>query len=230
MKDETESGVFAQFVVFKLDPAWRQQSSENRKKGFSHFEKILADGSAKSHLYLLSGLKASADLLIWNIAPGIEALQERYIGIMKSPFGGFLEPRSIYTGVTRPSTYTRSESERDFLTSDAKRKKYISFYPFTKTSDWYLLGFEERKRIMSDHIAIGRGFPGVTQTLLYSFGADDQEFLVAYETDDLQYYIGCVMALRESESRRYTQTDTPVYTGSRKSAGEIENLFGGSDE
>lgn len=230
MQGGPESGLFAQFAVLKLEPEWHQQSKEERRKGFSEFTAALSAGGVKTHLYLLSGLKANADLLIWSVAPSVDSLQEGYLGLMRTYFGRFLEARAIYTGVTRPSTYTKSESEKEFLVSDTKRKKYISFYPFTKTSEWYLLDYEERKRIMSDHIAIGRRFPEVTQTLLYSFGTDDQEFVVAYETDNLEYYIGCVMALRESESRKYTRVDTPVYTGSRKSTGELESLFGGSDE
>ena len=83
---------------------------------------------------------------------------------------------------------------------------------------------------MSDHIAIGKKFPEVSQVLLYSFGADDQEFVVAYEMDDMKQYIDCVMALRESESRLYTKVDTPVFTGVRKKPEELLSLFGGINE
>jgi hypothetical protein len=39
--------------------------------------------------------------------------------------------------------------------------------------------------MMNEHIRIGKQYREITQLLLYSFGLQDQEFVVVYETDDL---------------------------------------------
>lgn len=230
MDEDSNDGSFVQFVVLRVEPEWYGLKGSVRAAGFSAFLDLLDTKDAFSHIYLMSGLKASCDLLLWRVAKRLETLQETYLQLLKTPFGRHLRECAIFTGVTKPSTYTKTESEFEALTSKGARGRYLSFYPFTKTTDWYLLGYEERRRIMSEHIALGKRFPKVSQTLLYSFGADDQEFVVAYEMDDLKYYVDCVMALRGSESRKYTKVDTPVYTGIRRTREELLAQFGGSNE
>jgi chlorite dismutase len=46
----------------------------------------------------------------------------------------------------------------------------------------------------------------------YSFGLDDQEFVVAFETDQPSDFLDLVQELRESKASRYTLRDTPMYT------------------
>ena len=86
-------------------------------------------------------------------------------------------------------------------------------YPFTKTADWYLFGRETRQGMMNEHIRIGKQYREIKQLLLYSFGLQDQEFVVTYETDDLEMFSKLVYDLRDTEARRYTKEDTPLHTG-----------------
>jgi chlorite dismutase len=46
----------------------------------------------------------------------------------------------------------------------------------------------------------------------YSFGLDDQEFVVAFETDNPADFLDLVQRLRTSESSSYTLRDTPTFT------------------
>ncbi len=230
MAGDSNGGSYVQFAVFSVGTSWQELDGKEKRKGLDAFIGRLAGDDVRTHIYLLTGLKASADLLLWRIGSTIEALQDSYLALKSTGFGAHLRAAAVYTGITKPSTYTRAENEFESLASEENRKRYLSFYPFTKTNEWYLLNYETRRKIMSDHIAVGKRFPDVAQTLVYSFGADDQEFIVAYEMDDLKYYIDCVMALRESESRRYTKNDTPVYTGVRKEHSEIVRLYGGQNE
>jgi chlorite dismutase len=100
-------------------------------------------------------------------------------------------------------------------------------YPFTKSTDWYLLSREARQGVMNEHMRVGRDYPQVRQALGYSFGLDDQDFLVAYETDDLVAFGELVRALRGTESRRSTVRDTPILLGVHRSLDEITELLGG---
>ena len=75
--------------------------------------------------------------------------------------------------------------------------------------------------MMMEHVKVGRKYGNIKQLLAYSFGIDDQEFIVAYETDDLIEFQDLVMELRETEARRYTLRDTPIITAIRGKPEEI---------
>ena len=81
--------------------------------------------------------------------------------------------------------------------------------------------------MMDEHIAIGNKFPSVRLHTTYSFGLDDQEFVVAFETDKPQDFLDLVMALRESKGSKYTVRDTPIFTCVAKPFAEILKDIGG---
>ncbi len=107
-----------------------------------------------------------------------------------------------------------------------ERHKYLIVYPFVKTAEWYLLDRETRQKMMNEHMKLGHQFPMVQQLLAYSFGLDDQEFIVAYETDELPAFLDLVYALRMTEGRRYTLRDTPILTAIHRPISEILRLLG----
>jgi chlorite dismutase len=71
---------------------------------------------------------------------------------------------------------------------------------------------EERKRMMNEHIRVGLTYPSVSLNTTYSFGLDDQEFVVAFETDIVSDFLDLVQELRETEASRYTLRDTPMFS------------------
>src|SRR2546425_5800048 len=74
--------------------------------------------------------------------------------------------------------------------------KYLFVYPFTKKREWYSLPFEERRRIMKDHVQAGQKYPSVTIHTSYSFGIDNYEFILSFETDHPEDFLNLVMDLR----------------------------------
>jgi chlorite dismutase len=60
--------------------------------------------------------------------------------------------------------------------------------------------------------------------LLYTTGLDDQEFIVAYETEKLERHQDLVIALRATEARRYTLRDTPIFTAVHRSLEDALSL------
>src|SRR5947207_616480 len=83
-----------------------------------------------------------------------------------------------------------------------RKRKYLFVYPFVKTRDWYLLPLEERQAIMDHHIKVGNEFPSVKLNTTYSFGLDDQDFVVAFETEAPADFLDLVMKLRETQSSK----------------------------
>ena len=92
------------------------------------------------------------------------------------------------------------------------RGKYLFVYPFIKTRAWYAIDADERWRIMQDHIRVGREYPTVDNHTTYSFGLDDQEFVVAFDTDDAGAFLDLVHRLRTTEASAFTLRDTPSFT------------------
>ena len=85
-------------------------------------------------------------------------------------------------------------------------------YPFTKTAEWYLLSQATRQGMMNEHIKVGHEYAHIRQILVHSFGMDDQEFIVSYETEDLLDFQSLVIALRATDGRKHTLKDTPIFT------------------
>ncbi len=111
--------------------------------------------------------------------------------------------------MTKRSPYSDSEVRPEICVSE---RRYLFVYPLDKKREWYRLPAEERQRIMSEHIAVGRRFPEIAINTAYSFGLDDQEFVVSFEGDDPGQFLDLVQELRTSESSSYTLRDTPIFT------------------
>jgi chlorite dismutase len=125
----------------------------------------------------------------------------------------------------RPSTYVRRQTAQEQSALSQERGSYLVVYPFTKTADWYLLSKATRQGMMNEHIKIGRDYPTIKQVLVHSFGLDDQEFVVSYETEDLLEFQSLVMDLRSTDGRKYTLSDTPIFTCVHRPLREVLELL-----
>jgi chlorite dismutase len=85
---------------------------------------------------------------------------------------------------------------------------------------------EDRKRMMNEHIRVGLTYPSVRLNTTYSYGLDDQEFVVAFETDELADFLDLVQELRETEASQYTLRDTPMFTCVAQSIDDILEAIG----
>ncbi len=128
--------------------------------------------------------------------------------------------------MTRRSVYVSGEEARHRQELHPADSKYFFVYPFVKTRDWYQLPLEERQRMMDQHIAIGRKYPSVKLNTTYSFGLDDQEFVVSFETDEPADFLDLVMELRSTEASKYTERETPIFTCIRSTPEQMLDALG----
>lgn len=216
--------------LLRLDPCWRREDAGARRADIESF--CAAAARAERRLTSLSystiGLRVEGDLLLWRMADSLEAIEETAADLLASGLGRWLSPALSMLGLIRPSQYVRrpTSQEQSLFTGD--RARYLVVYPFVKSTEWYLTPADERQRVMNGHMKVGHRFPQVRQLLAYSFGLDDQEFIVAYETDDLGAFQDLVRALRETESRRSTVRDTPIITAVHRPLGEILAMLSGA--
>jgi chlorite dismutase len=215
--------------LLRLDPAWRRRSAEERRSDVDTFCAAIGRTEQRlmQHSYSTIGLRADGDLLLWRIADQLEDVEETAADLLASGMGGWLTPSMSMIGLTRPSQYVKRPTTQEQSLFSGERSKYLVVYPFTKSVEWYLLSAEERQAVMRGHMKVGHSYPQVRQLLAYSFGLDDQEFIVAYETDDLVAFQDLVRDLRETESRRSTVRDTPIVTGIHRPLGEILSMLSG---
>lgn len=205
------------FTFYKLDPQWQLLESEKRRQGRQELHAIVEQYS-QEHLirsFGLYGLRSDCDLMLWQASYAIEDLQGLSSRIRCSLIGPYLRETHAFLSMTKRSVYVGKNARGAHdprLVITPEDKKYLFVYPFVKTRAWYALPMEDRKRMMNEHIRVGLTFPSVTLNTTYSFGLDDQEFVVAFETDVVSDFLDLVQQLRETEASQYTLRDTPMFT------------------
>ena len=218
---------FVQALALGLDPAWRRLDPEQRCEDVRAFARAVEKApGVRTHCYSTVGLQPGADLLIWRLSPTLDGLEEAAAAALNSGLGRWMHVSESLLGVIQPSQYVKRPTAQEQSLFSGERSRYLIVYPFTKSSDWYLLGREARQGIMNEHMRVGHQFPQVRQLLAYSFGIDDQDFLVAYETDELADFGNLVRDLRGTESRRSTVRDTPILTGVHRPLLQILGMLG----
>jgi chlorite dismutase len=217
---------FFQVLGLRLDPAWRRQPGADREADGAPFRRALADTTVVTTLvYSTVGLRADVDVVLVRLAQAIEALEASAAALLRAGLGRWMTAPYVFTGLIRPSRYVRKPTAQEQALISGDRGAYLIVYPFTKTADWYRLSREARQGMMNEHIRVGHDFPQIRQLLAYSTGVDDQEFIVAYETDDLVAFQDLVTALRETEARRYTLRDQPILTAIHHTPDELIRLL-----
>lgn len=208
------------YIFFSVDSSFYKLSKAKQndfKKSF--LLQLEREKSVIIYPYSTLGLKNDTRFLLWLQANTLEEIQNVLNNLLHTAFGSYLTITYTFFGMTRQTQYSSALSKH--LDTTRKGGAYLIIYPFTKTAAWYMLTFEQRKKLMKGHIEIGRKYPQITQLLLYSYGVDDNEFIVSYETDDLVDFQSLVMELRSDEVRLYTQKDTPIFTCVYKSPEEV---------
>jgi chlorite dismutase len=209
---------FVNFAFYKLDPAFRRLDDHDKIQARSEFLKLFQ--SPRPGLmclpYSTVGLRPDCDFLLWRIGKGTDDFQSQTQQMNKTRLGAFLTTPHSMLAMTKRSMYI--DKTDPFHTAESRthispgKRKYLFVYPFVKTRAWYMLPAEKRQEVMDGHIKVGNEFPSVKLNTTYSFGLDDQEFVVAFETDEPKDFLDLVMKLRETEGSLFTLRDTPIFT------------------
>ncbi len=209
---------YVKYDFYKLDPVWRRLDSDEKERHKAEFAAVLDEfSSAVSILpYGLTGIRGDCDFLLWKVSPNLEAFQELGGQLWKTGLGKYLQLPYSYLAMTRRSPYVGSHRHpgQDGAGGRIRQvgRQYLFVYPFVKTHDWYQLPAEERQEMMNEHIQMGHKYPSVKITTTYSYGLDDQEFVLGFETDSPSDFLELVMEMRGSAARPYTERDTPIFT------------------
>jgi chlorite dismutase len=198
------------YTFLKVDPAWRRLPEAERAQHKREFVAACEDFAAERLLrsFSLVGTRGDADLLLLTQATALDRIHEFHVILQQSGLMGWASVPYSFLAMTKPSEY----SDESRLEVRPGRGRYLFVYPFVKTRAWYALSPEQRYEVMQEHIKVGRQYPEIDLNTSYSFGLDDQEFVVAFEGDDPARFLDLVQRLRTTEASSYTKRDTPTFT------------------
>jgi chlorite dismutase len=217
---------FVKFSFLKIDPAWRRRLPEERAQDKREFAAACQEFADDHFLrvYSLVGTRGDCDLMVRAVAPSLDPIHELHVLLNQSGLMRWAEIPHSYLAMTKPSVY--SDEPTPLEPRPGADSKYLIVYPMWKRRDWYQLPAEERMRIMRGHIEIGRRHTTIDINTAYSYGLDDQEFVVSFDADDPGEFLDLVQELRGTESSAYTESETPIFTCISSS---IERALGALD-
>lgn len=209
---------YLRYIFFKVSRDWRTQNQEIREEAREEFLNTLdsKSGSLVLRFYSLVGTRGDTDFMIWVISKDLEAIQSLVSELMSTKLGRYLEVPYSYLAMSKGSTYLGSHRHEGQEGPTADRvpgsTKYLFVYPFVKKREWYKIPFTDRQHIMAEHFKIGHKYPKININTGYSFGLDDQEFVLAFEADSPAEFLDLVEELRSSDASKYTERETPIFT------------------
>jgi chlorite dismutase len=203
---------FVKFTFVKLDPAWRRRESADRARDKVEFA-AACQAFADDHFlrtYSLVGTRGDCDLMVRTAAPSLDPIHEFHVLLNQTGLMRWADTAYSYLAMTKASVY--SDEAQPLEPRPGSDSKYLIVYPMWKKRSWYLLAAEERMRIMRGHIEVGRRYSNIDINTAYSYGLDDQEFVVSFDADEPGEFLDLVQELRGTESSAYTESETPIFT------------------
>jgi chlorite dismutase len=203
---------FVKFTFVKVDPAWRRLPAGERAEHKREFAAACREFADDHFLraYSTVGTRGDCDLMVRAVCPTLDPIHELHVLLNQSGLLRWAEIPHSYLAMTKESVYSDEPSPLE--PRPGADSKYLIVYPMWKKREWYALPAEERMRIMRSHIEVGRRHGTIDINTAYSFGLDDQEFVVSFDTDDPGEFLDLVQELRGTESSAYTLSETPIFT------------------
>jgi chlorite dismutase len=232
--DETSARQCVKYTFFKVDSAFRRLPNDKQADLKLELISTIRQFNRRMLLrsYSLFGLRGDVDFMLWQVADEMDAFNALSRAIFSTGIAAYLQTPHSLLGMTRKSMYDigagSDEEEAERIIIQPGDGKYLFVYPFVKTRAWYALPHEDRQRMMSEHIQVGRKYPQFRLNTIYCFGLDDQEFVVAFEGESTSAFLDLVMELRETAASAFTLRDTPTFTCINMSLAETLDSIGGA--
>ncbi len=224
---------FLNYAFYKVDPAFRRLPAPERRAAADEFMEVVGAWEDHNDLllrtYSLVGLRGDADFMFWRISNDLRRLQEMQACLNRTSLGAYLTQPYNFLSLQKRSQYVnRIEGSGEGLELLPGQGNFLFVYPFVKTRAWYNLSPHARQGMMDEHIHAAGPFKGIRLNTSYSYGIDDQEFIVAFDSDYPQEFVDLVQRLRHTEASLYTLRDTPMFTCAKSDVasilGQVANL------
>ena len=222
---------FVNFTFYRARPDWRLLNDAEKSDCKRNFISTVDDfrESLLIHSYSTVGLRTSADFMIWRIGADLDPMQAMTARLNQTEMAKYVEPAHSLLSMTKRSMYI----EKDCLDHTEDRShivpgetEYLFVCPLLRTREWYSRPQEQRQEMMEENLRIGSKYRSVKLHTTYSFGLDDQEFVVVFETDKPADFLDLFQELRETKASCFTLRDTPTFTCRKRSLAECLDALG----
>lgn len=222
---------FVNFTFYRARPEWRMLDAGEKTRCKEAFARTIDDsrGDLMIHTYSTVGLRTNADFMIWRIGCELDPIQEMTGRLNGTAMAKYLEATQSFLSMTKRSMYivegcTDHAEDRQHVVPG--QSSYLFVCPLLRTREWYSRPQEQRQEMMDENLRIGSKYRSVKLHTTYSFGLDDQEFVVAFETDNPSDFLDLVQELRETKASCFTLRDTPMYTCRQRTLAECLDALG----
>jgi chlorite dismutase len=222
---------YVNFTFFRARPEWRMLDELEKTACKEEFA-LAVDEFRRDlliHTYSTVGLRTDVDFLIWRIGCDLEPIQEMSRRLNRTTMAKYVEPAQSFLSMTKRSMYIAkncSEHTEDRQHIISGQSDYLFVCPLQRTREWYSRPQEQRQEMMDENVRIGSKYRSVQLHTTYSFGLDDQEFMVVFETDKPSDFLDLVQELRETKASCFTLRDTPMFTCRRRTLVECLDALG----
>ena len=222
---------FVNFIFYRARPEWRMLDAAEKSHCKQRFIDTVDDfrRDLLINTYSTVGWRTNADFMIWRIGYNLEPIQEMTSLLNGTPMAKYLEATQSFLSMTKRSMYIEKECSdhaEDRTHIIPGQSDYLFVCPLERTHEWYSRPQEQRLEMMDEHLRVGSKYRSVKLHTTYSFGLDDQEFVVAFETDKPSDFLDLFQELRETKASCFTLRNTPMFTCRRRALAECLDALG----
>ena len=222
---------FVNFIFYRARPEWRMLDDTEKSHCKQRFIDTVDDfrRDLLINTYSTVGWRTNADFMIWRIGYNLEPIQEMTSLLNGTPMAKYLEATQSFLSMTKRSMYIEKECSdhaEDRTHIIPGQSDYLFVCPLERTHEWYSRPQEQRLEMMDEHLRVGSKYRSVKLHTTYSFGLDDQEFVVAFETDKPSDFLDLFQELRETKASCFTLRNTPMFTCRRRALAECLDALG----
>lgn len=186
-------------------------------------ESLTDTGVVLRGIYDVSGMRASAELMVWLHGDDPAALQKALRAIRRTTALATMDCLWSAMGVHREAEFNKRHIP-GFLRDEAPRE-WLCVYPFVRSYEWYLLPDAERAAMLAEHGRKGAAFTDVVANTVSTFGLSDYEWILPLESDNLLSLVDLMRDLRATGARRHVREEVPFFTGRRVSVDELAEVL-----
>lgn len=222
---------FVNFTFYRARHDWRLLDDTAKADCKRAFVSVVDDfrQSLLIHSYSTVGLRTSADFMIWRIGAELDPMQDMTARLNQTQMAKYVEPTHSLLSMTKRSMYIEkdcSDHTEDRTHIVPGETEYLFVCPLQRTREWYSRPQEQRHEMLEENLRIGSKYRSVKLHTTYSFGLDDQEFVVVFESDKPADFLDLFQELRESKASSFTLRDTPTFTCRKRSLTECLDALG----
>ena len=222
---------FVNFTFYGARPEWRSLSDSDKQQCKAEFIRTVEAYRSQLllHTYSTVGLRTNVDFMFWRIGYDLEPLQEMAARLNATQMARYIEPMQSFLSMTKRSMFVAkgdAELAEDQLHIVPGQFDYLFVCPFVKTREWYARTSDQRQEMLDENIRISGKYRSVKIHTTYSFGLDDQDFVVAFETNHPSDFLDLLQELKETKASCYTKRDTPMFTCRQRTLAECLDALG----